>query len=381
MKKILVIEDEQFIRENIVEILESSDYEVHSAANGLLGVEAALRHLPDLILCDVMMPDLDGHGVLERLRADGSTASIPFIFLTARANSQDLRTGMNLGADDYLTKPFRVPDLLNTVQIRLSKATAEKQQSEARMAELRDSISLSLPHEFLTPISGILGASDLLLSSYDLMAKDDVMEMLTQLNTSARRLSRLIQNFLLHARLTALSVDFSPEQIREKLGGNEARTESAASVVHDVAMTKAHHDLRGADMEFLDHDQHTANSAVAIQQGYFSKLIEELADNALKYSSAGERVTIHSHADADAGTGTGFFHCSISNFGRSITPEQIAKIGAYTQFDRKVYEQQGSGLGLSIIKKLLEFHAGKLTIASNHGTTTVTVSLPLAKQL
>ncbi|MFK0732742.1 MAG: response regulator transcription factor, partial [Gloeotrichia echinulata HAB0833] len=101
MKKILVIEDEQFVRENIVEILEASGYAAVSAPNGAVGVTLAQEHLPDIILCDVMMPELDGHGVLQSIRTNAATANIPFIFLTARADTNDLRHGMNLGADDY----------------------------------------------------------------------------------------------------------------------------------------------------------------------------------------------------------------------------------------------------------------------------------------
>jgi DNA-binding response OmpR family regulator len=368
MKKILVIEDEQFIRENIVEILQSHDYDVLSAPDGVAGVELALKHLPDLILCDVMMPDLDGHGVLEQLRDNDATSATPFIFLTARANTQDLRVGMNLGADDYLTKPFRVPDLLKAVDTRLTKSDTEKRQSDTRLNELRESISLSLPHEFLTPISGILGCSDLILSSYDLMSKDEILELLTQLNLSARRLSRLIQNFLLHARLITMSVDNSPEQIREKLRGIEF-TESARAVVNDVVNTKSVQDHRKDDVQM----NLEADADVAMRQMYFSKIVEEVIDNAFRYSHPGMPITVSTHVD----TKKRFYVCSIHNTGRHITAEQIASIGAYTQFDRKIYEQQGSGLGLSIVKKLLEYHDGALQIVSDEGETTVSMLVPL----
>ena len=122
MKTILIIEDEPEMRRNLATILRLEKYHPVSAENGRLGVEAALREKPDLILCDVMMPELDGYGVLRELREDPSTESTPFIFLTARGEKLDIRAGMNLGADDYLTKPVAKADLLAAISSRLKRA-------------------------------------------------------------------------------------------------------------------------------------------------------------------------------------------------------------------------------------------------------------------
>ena len=115
MKKILIIEDNRDVRENTADILELEGYEVASAENGLTGVERAKELLPDIIVCDIMMPELDGYGVLEELNKDSQTSSIPFIFLTAKTEKTDMRKGMNLGADDYLTKPFHFEELLSRI--------------------------------------------------------------------------------------------------------------------------------------------------------------------------------------------------------------------------------------------------------------------------
>ncbi|MBW4891020.1 response regulator [Mucilaginibacter sp. HMF5004] len=124
-KKILIIEDNLDIRENIVEILELAGYTVFDADNGKKGVELALKNLPDIILCDIMMPELDGYGVLHMLNKYPGTANIPFIFLTAKAERVDLRKGMEMGADDYLTKPFDDMELLNAIDVRLKKKEAQ----------------------------------------------------------------------------------------------------------------------------------------------------------------------------------------------------------------------------------------------------------------
>nr|WP_294945299.1 response regulator [uncultured Mucilaginibacter sp.] len=120
-KQVLIIEDNDDIRENIVEILELADFKVLQAANGKIGVDLATKNKPDIILCDIMMPDLDGYGVLYMLGKNPETAAIPFIFLTAKAERVDLRKGMEMGADDYLTKPFDDIELLTAIETRLKK--------------------------------------------------------------------------------------------------------------------------------------------------------------------------------------------------------------------------------------------------------------------
>ncbi len=127
MKKILVIEDEPAMRANLRDILELENFLPVVAANGREGIAAARRELPDLILCDVLMPEQDGHEVLAALRADATTARIPFVFLTAKGEHADVRTGMNLGADDYLVKPVKVDDLLEAIAARLERAAQQNQ--------------------------------------------------------------------------------------------------------------------------------------------------------------------------------------------------------------------------------------------------------------
>ena len=152
-KKILVIEDKEEVRENIVEILELSGYKAISCENGKQGVEAAKQHQPDLILCDIMMPVLDGFGVLKILNRDSDTYHIPFIFLTARSEKMDYRKGMMLGADDYIVKPFHDVELLEAIEIRLRKSDRIKELASKGDDELRSFFSEAKAKDGLQQLS------------------------------------------------------------------------------------------------------------------------------------------------------------------------------------------------------------------------------------
>lgn len=148
MSKILLIEDEPEMRKGIAAVLELEGFDVVQAENGKRGVEAARKHAPDLVLCDVMMPELDGYGVLALLRMRDDTAGLPFIFLTAKGEKQDLRLGMNSGADDYLTKPVSIDDLLKAIQSRLARRVQHERTTTATW-KLTPDFDTSVPLESL----------------------------------------------------------------------------------------------------------------------------------------------------------------------------------------------------------------------------------------
>ncbi len=148
MKKILVIEDEVETLKNLVLMLEMEGFAPLSAPNGRAGIAVARRELPDVILCDVSMPEMDGYAVLETLRADSATVSIPFIFLTAKGDKKDLRIGMNLGADDYLTKPAGAEDVLCAIRSRLQRRE-ENVRAVLDSADLKPNFSSAKPLESL----------------------------------------------------------------------------------------------------------------------------------------------------------------------------------------------------------------------------------------
>src|SRR3989475_12108574 len=162
MKRILVIDDEEWLREMVQMALNQKGYEVVEAPNGAAGVEVARKQLPDLILCDVNMDKMDGYLTLSSLRNEPATASIPFILMTGLADQAGMRHGMELGADDYLPKPFAIDALYAAVEARLKKVQTVREEAEKKLADLRDNISMMLPHELRTPLNGILAYGEIL---------------------------------------------------------------------------------------------------------------------------------------------------------------------------------------------------------------------------
>lgn len=362
MTKILVIEDEESVRANIVRLLELEDFDALGAANGVIGVQVAKEQVPDLIICDVMMPELDGYGVLNTLRQDDATATIPFVFLTAKAAKEDLRQGMEMGASDYLNKPFTRKELLKVITTQIEKTAKFKKKADEQIASLRINISLSLPHELITPVNGILGLSEMMLLSADSMPPDEIVETAGDIYGCAQRLERLTKNFLLYVELELIAND--PEKIK---GLRNTTTDFSATAIAEVAKQKAKQADREADLNL-----ELTDAPVQISETDFKKIVEELIDNAFKFSQPGTPVSIINSFKENN------FILEIVDLGRGMTLDQINNIGAFVQFERQIYAQEGSGLGLFVAKRLAELHGGGLQIESvPDKKTTVRVILPM----
>ena len=365
MRKILVIEDEQDIRENIIELLSEEGYEAISAQDGEEGIRKIWEELPDLIICDILMPSVDGYAVLNVMTKNATTASIPFIFLTAKSQRSDLRKGMTLGADDYITKPFTRLELLMAVETRLLKQDLLVSQAQKKLAELRTNISRSLPHELLGPLSVILGQSEQMLQR--LQTTDDhdaIIENIGDIHDAAQKLLHSIQRYLLYADLELILAD--ADQLAR---ARSARVNSVKEGIEEIAQALALNHGRENDLA-LDLE----DSPIQISEVYLQKIIEELLDNALKYSPKGSQVQISGRLMPVKNQ----YQFIIRNHGPGMTAEQIANVGGYIRFDRKGYERSGLGMGLEIVKELAEIHGGTTSIQSQPGqVTSVEVVLPV----
>ena len=361
MSRILVIDDEQWLREMVHMALQQKGFEVVEAENGALGVDAARKVLPDLILCDVNMEKMDGYLALASLRNDPATAPIPFILMTGLADNAGMRHGMELGADDYLPKPFSIDALYAAVEARLKKAQVVRQEAEKKLSDLRDNISLMLPHELRTPLNGILAYGEILRTDAQTLAPAEIVEMGQVIYESGRRLERLVENFLIYAQIELLGAD--PQKVQAL---RAKHTRSAATLIDQRAAAQAQAANRVGDLVLQ-----LADVSLPVSEDYLARIVDELIQNAFKFSQAGTPVKVILSDSPRSVT------LEVTDQGRGFSTEHITKVGAYMQFDRKLHEQQGLGLGLTIAKRLTELHGGTLTIESERGTITkVSVKLP-----
>lgn len=359
--RILIIEDDELVGEMIASMLQMEGYETIRARDGQQGVEEARKRPPDLILCDVLMPRMDGYATLNAIRQNAATATIPFVFLTGQTTKADLRQGMELGADDYLVKPVVINELLAAVQTRLQKHQLARKETERRLDDLRLNLSLSLPHEIRTPLSGIIGFAEVLRDDAATLKAGEVSEMASMILKSAQRLGALVENALTYAQLQILSSGSD----KGALLGKES-THSLKQRIEDVAVMKCSGFKRSEDLKLSIVD---AEASLSIQS--ITRIVEELLDNALKFSEAGTAIDVISIVEENQ------YILNVRDRGVGMDSGHISEIVAYRQFNRTMREQQGPGLGLTIAKMIAELYGGSFSIESEVGKgTSVTVRLP-----
>lgn len=359
---ILLIEDEAQIRENVSELLTLHGFQVTTASNGREGISMALLEHPQLILCDIMMPEIDGYQVLEVIRSNHLLANVPFIFLTARTDPTDLRQGMIKGADDYLTKPFSIQHLVTTIESRLEREALRKAEIQAQLAKQRHALASVAGHEYNTNLNGILGFSTLLIDQFEDLTKEETLSMVELIKVCGLRLKRSLDNIRLIDALQHLDPGH-PAYDCFVTGTTPITAKSVDEYLQSVLYRQ---DQKGTYTLQIE------SALVGMAEDNLRICIDELADNAFKFSDLTDDIRI-------TGEIRGADYClTITNKGRPFTPENIALIAPFKQFDRKKYEQQGFGVGLSIAKKLVEFNRGRLDITSpSPGETQVTIWLPL----
>jgi two-component system, sensor histidine kinase and response regulator len=365
MKKILVIEDDIDIREVIQKILSFEGFCQITAENGLAGLQLARAEKPDLILCDVSMPELDGFEVLSKLRQDSSTAKIPFIFMTAKVDRNHLRQGMELGADDYITKPFTPVELLRAVAAQLQKQATLTEQNQQQFNQLHTSITLALPCALHPPLEQVVRLSKKLVENYQQPQSVKDLEMLKTIQTNSEMLYKLTQNFFLYAQLELAIND--PEQLAIVRGHQVC--EDVSIEIADVALQKAEQFDRTVDLQL---DLQTAIVAIPVTD--LRKIVEEVIDNAFKFSRSGTPVKV-------VGVQTDRqFQLAVIDRGQGIAPAQITNVTTYNPLATHPYSQQSLKLGLVVAKRLTELYAGELTIESvPKEQTTVRIYLPSCK--
>jgi two-component system, sensor histidine kinase and response regulator len=356
MKTILLIDDDQQLRMVFGLALRQGGYNVIEAESGDAGLQMARQHLPDLILSDIHMPGGDGSTLLRDIRRDSELKSKQVVLMTGRPELVTARKGMEEGADDFLVKPISLASLLNCVKARFSRASISWRVEDDTVAQLRSLVPSNLPHEFFTPLTGIIGLMEVLRSDPTAFSPAEINDIYKDIYNSALRLNRTARNYLFILDLQtppASPVTVQPPRevdrficagVRDALRLNPRR--------EDVTI-----DIKPCSLEIKTED--------------LVLIVEELVDNACKFSRQGTPVKITMGTDG---------RLVVSDMGRGLTAQQIDQIGAFQQFDRKKQEQQGLGLGLVLVKKLTSRYKAEFSIKSHPGEgTQVEIAFPVTK--
>jgi signal transduction histidine kinase len=357
--KILVIEDDARWRTLIEVQLQTAGHTVLTAADGLAGLALAAEK-PDVILCDVEMPRLNGYGVLEALRQQPGLSEIPFIFLTGRTARAELRKGMVLGADDFITKPFQPDELLAGINGVLAKREYLVQRLRAYTDDHQREITAPWAHELLTPLNGILGMAALLESEPGAITAAELREMARSIRQSAQRQQALAQKLVRHFQL---------QQFQQAGWNDPTAAVEAGACLEDEVLGVAEHAGRSSDLRLQ-----SAPAIVRLNPAWLRTAVAELAENAFKFSPRGSIVRV-TGAVTD-----GLYRIEFVDEGPGMSPEEQAGIGAFRQFGRAQHEQQGLGLGLAIAQNIARLHRGSLTLGTGAGGKglVAVLDLPLA---
>ena len=350
--KILVIEDDINVRESICDLLETKSYQAASADNGLDGIKLAREIKPDLILCDVMMPGLSGHDVLKDLRSTNDLAITPFVFLSAKSQKDDVRAGMNLGADDYLTKPFLAKELFDVIESRLERREAIRNKKIEQLEPLRKKI---VCQGLLTPIQSLVNTSELVLKYFDDYDKEEIINYIKSVKNSSIKLERAAKNIILFESLKLAKHD--PDV---KAGFLNGCTENVHDLIKESVIKVANLYNRELDLFFKQVD----DAKLQIPDEIFKVIITEISYNAFQYSKS-FLVTLETQLEDE------YYTLEMSNTGL-ISKEKLKELGISTQ-----KTTHGLGMGIYLTSALVTLAGGQFQIQAADNQVKVTLRLKM----
>lgn len=344
--KILLVDDELNIRETTSEFLVFKNYDVKSAANGQEALDLLDNWIPDLIICDIMMPVMDGNQLHDILKENRSLAAVPFIFLTAKKENNLMRKCMLDGVDDFISKPFKTRELLKIIETKIERFQKIKNvHNNLYVGENKYFL-----HEVNTPLNGILGSIDLLLDNPANVINEDMKPFYDAIKTSGERLNRTMQNLILYESLKNNEVSLSDDEHCEV---TDALVETKKKILETY---KNQENRITSELEDAD---------VKISKKHLNFILFELIDNALKFSPSNAIVNISGEKFNDT-----YYELVIRDSGIGFSEKELKTINAAQQFNRDEIEQQGLGLGLYLSKTIIKKANGVFSIVSkeNEGT-------------
>jgi two-component system sensor histidine kinase/response regulator len=367
---ILVVEDDTHLMEGIRDILELNGYDVLTATNGSVGLEVLQNQSspPDLIVSDIMMPRMDGYDFFNAVRERENWVAIPFIFLTAKGERDDIFRGKSMGAEDYVVKPFDADELLVAVDSRLKRHRELNKRRDQEVSNIKHNILNILNHEFRTPLTYVVAYADMLHRDADELGVNDMRTFLRGINSGANRLRRLVENFILLVEL----------ETGEALKTYEWRRTSFATYGELLCMIwDKYADLAAEQRVSVNIHVDDHLPPIKADADYLSAALECLVENAIKFTEhPGREITLRAFQDA------GYVCLAVIDQGRGIPQNELGNIfKPFYQINRDRYEDQGAGSGLAIVDGVVRLHGGSAAVESTFGEgSTFTIRLPIAAE-
>lgn len=344
---ILVVEDDIAMAEGIRDMLELAGYEVMLAANGREGLERLAQHKPALILSDIMMREMDGYEFCQAVQAEPAWVDIPFIFLTAKRDAEDIRRGKQLGVDDYLTKPFLPEDLLVVVQAKIERAQARQAVARAEVTTIKDELTMMIGHELRTPLTYIRGYLELMASGRNALTEEQLTTYLRGIKTGSDRLGQVVQDVL-----TWLTIRTG--KAAHKYQSLARADEQLPALLHlSIARFAERAQERGVELVL---EIPPSLPLVRVCRKQIEEVLRQLLDNAIKFSPTEGGVVRVTAMETSEG-----IQVSVQDHGMGIPAHQLPRVfEPLLQVNRAQYEQQGTGLGLAIARAYVELHGGRI---------------------
>jgi signal transduction histidine kinase len=364
---ILLVDDDDEIRATVTTILTLEGYHVVTASDGQDALQGILegKCKPDLIISDIAMPHMDGYAFFDAIRQMPTMRTVPFIFLTAFGSRKHIHLGRELGADDYLVKPFEASELLASVRSRLARAQAMRQQVESELDEARRMLVQLLSHELRTPLMYITGGFELLADSIAKQGDErEIDTSMSLIRSGAQRLMRLAEQVVTYTELTSGFAKRQLDEFGERL------------LVHDIvesAIAMAYTELRARNIALEMTYAIAEHAEVRGLPRLLISAVHEVIRNAITFSAEGSAVQLRVSQEAQD------IVISVSDCGCGIAEADLESVWeVMAQSDRQRREQQGVGMGLPIVRQILRLHGGEASLVSRLGEgTTVTLRLPL----
>lgn len=356
MNRVLIIEDDAVARRQLAQLFRFEDFEVCEAESGEVGVAAASNAAPDLVVCDIMMPGMDGFGVLDALRAQTDTALTPFIFLTAKAGAKDVRHGMNQGADDYITKPFDPEALLAAARQRLARRQVQLAEADRRATDTGILAAAALPREMEGCLGRLESLAEALLAGFD--GHPHSREIGRSSKVEVERLRALSRRLRLYGEL--------PNLYARRFSAPNIAVKSTAQTAVNAARAAAERWNRSGDLDISASEGEVPLPVEAVEI-----VAAELVDNACKFSPTSTPIMV------EISLQQGCWEITVADRGQGLNAQQIRQIGAFKQFWNGSERPGGLGIGLILVQTLLRLHGGEVQIESESGKgTRVTVLAP-----